>query len=97
MCLFALRYGGWHRPRLERWLWGYLIVSPFIDYASFVGIGGWVIQQWWLMTFVLTIVYVAIFWTHCLATKDTGNAGPRYRGVIQTRHLRQRTPVGLIR
>ncbi len=63
MCLFALRYGGWHWPRLERWLWGYLIVSPLLDYASFVGIGGWVIQQWWLMTFVLTVVYVAIFWT----------------------------------
>ena len=63
MCLFALRYGGWYRPRLECWLWIYLVVSPFIDYAAFVGIGGWVIQQWWLMTFVLTGVYVAIFWT----------------------------------
>lgn len=63
MCLFALRYGGWFRPRQERWLWGYLIVSPFLDYAAFIGIGGWVIQQWWLMTFVLTVVYVAIFWT----------------------------------
>src|SRR5271169_6537040 len=31
---------------------------------------------------------------HCLATKDTGNAGPRYRGILQTRHLLQRTPVG---
>jgi signal transduction histidine kinase len=62
MCLFALRYGGWHRPRLERWLWAYLIVSPPLDYASFVGVGGWVGQHWWLMTFVLTLVYVAIFW-----------------------------------
>jgi signal transduction histidine kinase len=63
MCLFALRYGGWYRPRLERWLWAYLVISPFLDYAAFVGIGGWVPQQWWLMTFVLTVVYVAIFWT----------------------------------
>lgn len=63
MCLFALRYGGWRKPRWELWLWAYLIVSPVIDYASFVGIGGWVPQQWWLMTFVLTAVYVAIFWT----------------------------------
>ena len=63
MCLFALRYGGWCRPRVERWLWAYLIVSPVLDYASFVGIGGWVPQHWWLMTFVLTVVYVAIFWT----------------------------------
>jgi signal transduction histidine kinase len=62
MCLFALRYGGWYRPRLERWLWAYLVVSPFLDYAAFVGIGGWVTQKWWLMTFVLTVVYVAIFW-----------------------------------
>lgn len=63
MCLFALRYGGWRRPRLERWLWAYLIICPVIDYASFVGIGGWLPQQWWRMTFVLTAVYVAIFWT----------------------------------
>jgi signal transduction histidine kinase len=63
MCLFALRYGGWRRPGLERWIWAYLIVSPVIDYASFVGVGGWFPQQWWRMTFVLTAVYVAIFWT----------------------------------
>jgi signal transduction histidine kinase len=63
MCLFALRYGGWFRPRLERWLWAYLIASPLLDYAAFVGIGGWVPQQWWLMTFVVTAVYLAIFWT----------------------------------
>jgi signal transduction histidine kinase len=63
MCLFALRYAGWHRPRLERWLWAYLAVSPFIDYASFVRIGGWIPEHWWLMTFVLTLVYVGFFWT----------------------------------
>ena len=63
MCLFALRYGGWRRPRLELVIWAYLIVSPAIDYASFVGIGGWIPQQWWRMTFVLTAVYLAIFWT----------------------------------
>jgi signal transduction histidine kinase len=63
MCFFALRYGGWFRPRLERWLWAYLIVAPCLDYAASIGIGGWVVQQWWLLTFVLTVVYVAIFWT----------------------------------
>ena len=63
MCLFALRYGGWHRPHLEALLWAYLIVSPFVDYAAFNGIGGWIPQHWWLVTFVLTAVYVAIFWT----------------------------------
>jgi signal transduction histidine kinase len=62
MCLFALRYGGWVRPRLERWLWAYLIVSPVLDYAALTGVGGWVVQQWWLMTFVLSSVYVATFW-----------------------------------
>ena len=63
MCLFALRYGGWHKPYLEALLWAYLVVSPFIDYSAFVGSGGWIPQNWWLMTFVLTAVYVAIFWT----------------------------------
>jgi signal transduction histidine kinase len=63
MCLFALRYGGWHKPHLEALLWAYLVVSPFVDYAAFNGIGGWIPQHWWLMTFVLTAVYVAIFWT----------------------------------
>jgi signal transduction histidine kinase len=63
MCLFALRYGGWRKPPLEALLWAYLVASPFVDYAAFNGIGGWVPQHWWLMTFVLTAVYVAIFWT----------------------------------
>lgn len=63
MCLFALRYGGWTRARLERWLWAYLIVSPLLDYAALTGIGGWIIQQWWLTTFVASVIYVAIFWT----------------------------------
>lgn len=63
MCLFALRYGGWTRPRLERWLWAYLILSPLLDYAALSGVRGWVVQQWWLMTFVTTVIYVAIFWT----------------------------------
>ena len=80
MCLFALRYGGWRWPRLERWLWAYLVVSPFLDYASFVGLGGWVTQQWWLMTFVLTIVYVAIFWTLAWQRRTLETLGLALRG-----------------
>jgi hypothetical protein len=63
MCFFSLRYAGWCRPVLERWLWAYLAVSPLLNLASYLGIGGWAVQQWWLMTFVLTLVYVAIFWS----------------------------------
>ncbi|WP_189595294.1 sensor histidine kinase [Trinickia symbiotica] len=62
MCFFALRYGGWRRPRLERLLWGYVIVSPVLDGAALLGVGGWPIQEWWLMTFAVTVFYVAIFW-----------------------------------
>ena len=62
MCFFALRYGGWHFPRIERWLWAYLVISPLLNYGSFVGIGGWLTQYWWLMTFALSIIYVALFW-----------------------------------
>ncbi len=83
MCLFALRYGGWYRPRLERWLWIYLVVSPFIDYASFVGIWGWVTQQWWLMTFVLTSVYVAIFWTIAWQRRTLETMGLAIAGSIK--------------
>ena len=83
MCLFALRYGGWYRPRLERWLWAYLIVSPLLDYAAFVGIGGWVTQQWWLMTFVLTVVYVAIFWTIAWQRKTLETLGLAIAGSVK--------------
>src|SRR5262249_48665955 len=29
-CFFALRYAGWHWPRIERWLWVYAAVSVVI-------------------------------------------------------------------
>ncbi|MGY4414004.1 signal transduction histidine kinase [Bradyrhizobium sp. LB7.1] len=83
MCLFALRYGGWRWPRLERWLWAYLVASPFLDYASFVGFGGWVTQQWWLMTFVLTIVYVAVFWTLAWQRRTLETLGLAIAGSIK--------------
>ncbi|WP_298255933.1 ATP-binding protein [Bradyrhizobium sp.] len=83
LCLFALRYAGWRWPRLERWLWAYLAVSPFIDYASFVGIGGWIPQHWWLMTFVLTLVYVGVFWATAWRRKTLETLGLAVAGSVK--------------
>ena len=62
MCFFALRYGGWHMPRLERSLLLYVAISVFLNYRLFSGGDGWITQHWWLLTFVTAATYVTIFW-----------------------------------
>ena len=59
-CLFALRYGGWHVPRLERGLWVYMGISVFVNYLFFSGSDGWITEHWWLLAFVLAATYVTI-------------------------------------
>lgn len=83
MCLFALRYAGWHWPRLELCLWAYLAVSPFLHYASFVGEGGWIAGHWWLMTFVMTLVYVAMFWTIAAQRRTLETLGLALAGSVK--------------
>jgi len=83
MCLFALRYGGWQRPRLERWLWAYLLVSQILNYASFVGVGGWLTRNWWLMTFVVTALYVGIFWAIAWQRRTWDTIGLAIAGSIK--------------
>jgi signal transduction histidine kinase len=62
MCFFALRYGGWRLPRLERVLLAYVAISVFVNYHFYSGGEGWITEHWWLLTFVTAATYVTIFW-----------------------------------
>ena len=62
MCFFALRYGGWRLPRLERGLLIYVVLSAFINYYYYSGGDGWIVRNWWHLTFVAAATYVTIFW-----------------------------------
>lgn len=60
MCFFALRYGGWRMPRLERGLLLFVPISAFVNYLNYSGSDGWITQHWWLLTFVTAATCVAI-------------------------------------
>ena len=62
MCLFALRYGGWHMPRLERGLLTFVLLSACVNYYYYSGGDGWVARNWWHLSFVPAATYVTIFW-----------------------------------
>lgn len=62
MCFFALRYGGWRMPRLERILLAYVAISVFANYRFYSGGDGWIFQNWWHLAFVTAATYVTIFW-----------------------------------
>jgi signal transduction histidine kinase len=62
MCLFALRYGGWRMPRLERGLLIFVVLSAFVNYYYYSGGDGWVARNWWHLSFLPAAAYVTIFW-----------------------------------
>jgi len=60
ICLFALRYVGWHWPRTEACLWACLVASPFLFFCRDIDVGGWLPANWYSMFHLVYLLYTGI-------------------------------------
>ena len=61
MSLFAVRYGGWHWPKVERLLWIWFGISVGVFYAANVGgSSNWFIEAWGDAWLVGAVFYAAV-------------------------------------